>query len=229
MNTQTFAALVHEPLAQGRTLTRRERRSARKAIEQARLDDTRLATLRAWAFDHATEHRDLGCVVAWLRDVTKLLIPSSDTEEVTSRAYFSPGEECLHRITTLFEGARESADVCVFTITDDRITRAMIRAHERGVNVRVITDDEKSLDRGSDILTLERAGLPVAMDAAQDHMHHKFALFDDRLVLTGSYNWTRSAAARNQENLVVSDDPDLVESFADEFDRLWETFRRERS
>lgn len=226
MNVKEFSALAHESLTQERAPTRRERKQIKAALEQARPASHELATLRAWAFERAGEHGDLPCVVPWLRDIIKLLLPPEQVEEATSRAYFSPGEECLRRIVTLFDGARYSADVCVFTITDDRITRAMIAAHQRGVKLRVISDDEKSMDRGSDILTLERAGVPVAMDDAAEHMHHKFAVFDERVVLTGSYNWTRSAASRNQENLVVSDDPDLVDSFGDEFERLWETFSR---
>jgi phosphatidylserine/phosphatidylglycerophosphate/cardiolipin synthase-like enzyme len=52
-------------------------------------------------------------------------------------------------------------------------------------------------------------------------MHHKFALFDQRLLLTGSYNWTRAAAAENEENLIVSDEPKLIAAFTAEFEKLW--------
>ena len=52
-------------------------------------------------------------------------------------------------------------------------------------------------------------------------MHHKFALFDARLLLTGSYNWTRGAADSNEENIVVTPDAHLVRSFSTAFDDLW--------
>ena len=55
-------------------------------------------------------------------------------------------------------------------------------------------------------------------------MHHKFAVFDRKVLLTGSYNWTRSAASENQENLIVTEAPGLVRSFAAEFDKLWAAF-----
>ncbi len=55
-------------------------------------------------------------------------------------------------------------------------------------------------------------------------MHHKFALFDERLLATGSYNWTRSAADKNQENLLVTGDPRLVTPYAELFERLWVEF-----
>lgn len=62
--------------------------------------------------------------------------------------------------------------------------------------------------------------------ARRFHMHHKFAVFDERRMLTGSYNWTRGAARDNQENVVVSDDPRLMKAFGLEFARLWGKLRR---
>lgn len=89
--------------------------------------------------------------------------------------------------------------------------------------MRIITDDEKSFDRGSDVQRLREAGVPVRVDGSEHHMHHKFALFDRVDLLTGSYNWTRSAANFNQENVVVTRDPRLVSAFSSMFDDLWST------
>ena len=55
-------------------------------------------------------------------------------------------------------------------------------------------------------------------------MHHKFAVFDSRTLLFGSYNWTRSAAQDNEEDLVVVRERGLVSSFLAEFERLWERY-----
>lgn len=56
------------------------------------------------------------------------------------------------------------------------------------------------------------------------NLHHKFAVFDDDTLVTGSYNWTRGAAERNEENFLVSQDPRLVRIYADKFEDLWEAF-----
>ena len=88
--------------------------------------------------------------------------------------------------------------------------------------MRVITDNDKANDRGSDVYRLSRAGVRVRVDESEHHMHHKFAIIDGRTVITGSYNWTRSAAELNYENIVVSDEPRLVSAFARTFDALWE-------
>ena len=125
---------------------------------------------------------------------------------------------------TRLRACRRSADLCVFTITDDRITRALLDCHRRGLKLRLITDNDKAFDLGSDIERIAAAGVAVKVDRTPFHMHHKFAIFDGGAVLTGSYNWTVGAAKNNEENLVVSNDRRLLTAFTGEFDRLWKKF-----
>ena len=138
-----------------------------------------------------------------------------------SEAWFGPGPDCLRALLATWRGVRGQADVCVFTVTDDRITSAMLEAMRRGVRIRLITDDAKREDLGSDVERLRVAGAQVAVDGGPAHMHHKFAVFDGRLLLNGSFNWTRSASEANAENLVATDEPGLVRAFAGAFERLW--------
>jgi phosphatidylserine/phosphatidylglycerophosphate/cardiolipin synthase-like enzyme len=89
------------------------------------------------------------------------------------------------------------------------------------VAVRIVTDNEKAFDRGSDVPRLQAGGVPLKVDDTPYHMHHKFAVFDDEAVLTGSYIWTRSAADFNFENLLVTSETSLVKAYALEFERVW--------
>ncbi|PSR55112.1 endonuclease [Adhaeribacter arboris] len=143
-------------------------------------------------------------------------------EKVVQQVYFSPGTDCLNAILEQIETARTSLKICVFTISDDRITQAILQAHRSHVAVKIITDNEKLFDMGSDIKQLAQAGIPIRVDNTANHMHHKFAIVDNGLVLTGSYNWTRSAAKYNHENLVITSAKSIVTDFGYEFDRLWE-------
>jgi phosphatidylserine/phosphatidylglycerophosphate/cardiolipin synthase-like enzyme len=52
-------------------------------------------------------------------------------------------------------------------------------------------------------------------------MHHKFAIIDTRIVFTGSFNWTYTASKHNQENLLVTSNYEILNQYADEFERLW--------
>ena len=164
-------------------------------------------------------------VLSWAEAAIKVIAPlgpgGASPAEAVAEAYFSPGDACRGQIAHRFAFARRSADVCVFTITDDRISRAVADAHRRGVAVRIISDDDKANDLGSDIARLADAGVPVRVDRSPYHMHHKFALFDDERLITGSYNWTRGAAEDNEENLIDVGDPRLIAAFRRTFDELW--------
>jgi cardiolipin hydrolase len=219
--------IFHQTL-DDKKLSRGERKALTQILTDEQPDKDQLAVFRHEAFAVACEHmhdpRDRQ-VAEWLEDVWKLLLPPTDTMAV-AEARFSPGQDCVRRVISLLEHARSSVDVCVFTITDDRISDAIIQAHGRGVAIGVISDDMKAMDRGSDIERLRQAGIEVREDHSEHHMHHKFAVFDQRILLTGSFNWTRSATAYNQENIVVTSEPRLVRAFRDTFAELWEKFRQ---
>ncbi len=208
-------------------VSRGEKRVLSRTIEELAPDRHGLALLRSRAFDIARQELmgpEARQVLEWLEDVNKLLVPQpepDDGELLEGQAYFSPRDDVPSRIVRLMEAARRTLDICVFTITDDRVSNAIRDAAQRRVTVRIITDNDKSEDLGSDIDRLARLGIPVRVDRTEYHMHHKFALFDNQLLLTGSYNWTRSAARQNQENVIITRERRLIGTFAREFETLW--------
>ena len=121
----------------------------------------------------------------------------------------------------LIKNAKTSIDVCVFTISDDRIADALLIAHKSGIKLRIITDDDKASDRGSDVDRLASKGVKIKTDDSPSHMHHKYAIFDENILVNGSFNWTRSASMNNHENIVVTDDPECVVPFKEMFEKLW--------
>ena len=194
-----------------------------------RLDAGRVRFLRNRAFDIAREvmlatPAETLDVLRWLEQVVKTLDAASETSPVVSSAYFSPGDTCLRRLCDLMRGCKSTLDICVFTIADDRQTDAILECHARGIQVRVVSDNDKQHDSGSDIARLRDHGVAVRVDDGPYHMHHKFALFDGRLLANGSFNWTRSATHNNDENLVVTDDANLVRVFNLQFGKLWQQF-----
>jgi cardiolipin hydrolase len=228
MNTHAIDVLLRETFEDLR-LSRAEKRDLKTRFKDQGLDGEALAQVRARAFSIArTGLAEAGAdslmTLGWVEEVVKAV---SALERPTTRvsgiadAVFSPGDGPRIRIQSLLDSARERVDICVFTITDDRVSKAIGRAHQRGVAVRVITDDDKSEDLGSDIVKLARLGVPVRRDKTDAHMHHKFALFDAKTLLNGSYNWTRAAARENEENVLITDDSRLVGAFLREFEALW--------
>jgi cardiolipin hydrolase len=134
---------------------------------------------------------------------------------------FSPGEKCRELIIDLIVSANSTLDICVFTISDDLISNALLKAFQKGIEIRIITDNDKTSDLGSDVEKLYYQGIEVKTDITEYHMHHKFMIMDKKTVLTGSYNWTRNAAIYNQENIISLTDSEIAQRFQEEFNRLW--------
>jgi phosphatidylserine/phosphatidylglycerophosphate/cardiolipin synthase-like enzyme len=213
-------------------MSRNEKKALNAILEES--GENELARMRHQVFETARaalkDPRDAE-VLHWVEDLTKALSGTKEAAAVGSNvaeACFSPGESCRQQILTLLRRAVKKADICVFTITDNEISDQILRTHQRGVKVRVITDDDKSLDRGSDIERLGKKGVEICFDGTPFHMHHKYAIFDAQTLLTGSYNWTRSAATRNEENILVTDDRRFVGPYQNHFDGLWSKLRGSR-
>lgn len=229
-NEQTrVRGLLEATLEDGR-LSNEERASVEAVVEGLAHDRTALGFLRNEAFRlaRARVEADPTGVVAWLDRVDKLVdhaLKAPGGGGGGDEIAFSPGEACLRLLRGCLGGARRTVDVCVFTITDDRITATLLERAKRGVTVRVVTDDEKAWDPGSDIARLRDAGIAVRTDDSPAHMHHKFAVVDGRLLVNGSYNWTRGAV-ENHENVHATTDPKVVEAFAGHFGVLWDRLGR---
>lgn len=204
-------------------------RKERKALRADATVQDLSAADRAWL-----RQRVVGAVLAqattetdrdrleWLADAIRVLEPQDDkAPHPPSRAWFGPEDPMVESLLAFLQGARTSLDCCVFTITDDRVTAALLDAARRGVTVRIVSDNDKAWDLGSDIERLERRGVAVRVDRSPHHMHHKFAVADRARLLNGSYNWTRSADSKNRENLCVSYEPGLVAAFSRAFEALW--------
>ena len=226
MEKKKLLSILKQTLADFR-LSRGEKKTIKEFVQHYFSEEHELAVLRSEAFDIAREElisSDSKDVLEWLEEVIKVLVPQTKSTKVESRAVFSTEQDCVKSIQNLISFADKTIDICVFTITDDRISHELMDAAKRRVKVRIISDDEKAHDPGSDIFKLKSSGIPVRTDRDPNHMHHKFAIFDGRKLLNGSYNWTRSASHSNEENFVVTDDRGLIADFATQFERLWKQF-----
>lgn len=129
------------------------------------------------------------------------------------------------RILALLDGCQKELDVAMFAFTDNRLADAVIRCHQRGVQVRMVVDDVQAEGEGADAKRLALAGLAVRHDGRDGgHMHHKFAAIDRAMVLTGSFNWTVRASQKNREHIVVIHDKAVAFTFKQEFEKLWHEF-----
>ncbi len=209
-------------------LSKSEKKALKETINEQKPTKRELDWLRSKIFDLAKDKIngiENENILNWLEDANKLILPKLH-EETFSKVYFSPGNDCLNAITEQIGCATKSIDICVFTISDDRIYDKIKYAHSRGIKIRIISDDEKVYDKGSDIKRLADRGIPTKVDNSPHHMHHKFAVFDNETLLTGSFNWTRSATEHNQENILITNDKKAVSEYRKKFDQMWDMMQK---
>ncbi len=137
------------------------------------------------------------------------------------KVLFSPGTEIGETLRNLLRDAQSSVRICIFSITDNSLAREVLNCYKRGLKVEIITDDQKIFDRGSEIQDMRQEGVDIKIDHSKYHMHNKFGVIDNRIIFTGSFNWTYTASKHNQENLLVTTNAAFVQQFSDEFDKLW--------
>ncbi len=151
----------------------------------------------------------------------KKTVPAS---QALISAYFSPRGGCTDAIVNEIRKARKSIDIAIYSFTSKKIAKALIKAHKRGVKVRVIIDYGNGKSRYCVGPLLEKAGIEVRYKKGSGGglMHDKYAIYDGRSVSTGSFNWTSNAEKRNDENLVViENNRELAKVYEENFRKLW--------
>jgi phosphatidylserine/phosphatidylglycerophosphate/cardiolipin synthase-like enzyme len=138
---------------------------------------------------------------------------------------FTPADDVAGLIVGRIGQARESVRVQAYLFTDRRIANALLGARKRGVEVELVGDAAQRASGGLPHLkALARAGVRVYLNGAHAAAHDKIVIIDGdsaaAAVITGSYNFTRAAQARNAENVVVlSGNRALTDLFVENFAR----------
>ncbi len=127
-------------------------------------------------------------------------------------------------LASAIDAAQRSLDIAAFELNSQPIYEAILAAHQRGLAVRIVTDDRHGLDDDSntELRDLQAAGLPIVADNRSGLMHNKFTIVDERAVWTGSMNYTRNGAFRNNNNVLVLQSAQAVAAYQTEFDEMFE-------
>ena len=135
--------------------------------------------------------------------------------------YFSPNQGADDTVIGFIDRCEKTLDVAVYSITHDDIAAALIRAHQRGVRVRVLMDKTQAGNRYADDEKMLDAGIEVRRDTQAGMKHNKMVIGASKAVGTGSFNWTANASKRNAENFVILRLLYVGAIFEGEFERLW--------
>ncbi|XP_041473416.1 mitochondrial cardiolipin hydrolase-like [Lytechinus variegatus] len=140
------------------------------------------------------------------------------------RCWFSHDDNnSMYQFLSHIRSAETTLDVCVYVMTDAELANFVISMKGRGVLVRIITNQEAQNYTGTQVGKFRSRGIQVRTNINY-LMHHKFVVVDRKKVITGSFNWTSHATTANNENMIITDNPQIVDPYVKEFDRLWKMF-----
>ncbi len=130
------------------------------------------------------------------------------------------------KLIEYIDNAQESIHIAAFEFNLTPVAQALIAAKQRGVEVRFITDDEYGIEADEEeghgqFAMLEKAKIEVRDDGRSGLMHNKFCIFDGKIVWTGSTNITVNGNFRNNNNVIVIDNPDVAAVYERQFAEMW--------
>jgi phosphatidylserine/phosphatidylglycerophosphate/cardiolipin synthase-like enzyme len=127
--------------------------------------------------------------------------------------HFSPDGGCTEAVVNEIEAAKTGILVQAYSFTSAPIAKALVAAHKRGVEVKAILDKSQETEKYTEADFLLHAGIGVLIDSAHAIAHNKIIIVDDKVVITGSFNFTKSAEEHNAENLLVIRDANMAATY----------------
>lgn len=134
---------------------------------------------------------------------------------------FTPKGGCADKLITLIDQSKQSIHILMYTFTNSEITKALIRAKSKAVDIKVVLDEQQSTVQGSQFTALKTAGISVKIDKRGGLMHNKVAIIDQTTVISGSYNWSDAAENTNRENMIIMRNSNLASTYESNFQSIW--------
>jgi phosphatidylserine/phosphatidylglycerophosphate/cardiolipin synthase-like enzyme len=149
------------------------------------------------------------------------LRPEIVLDETPIRIYFSPEDGVAKYVLTELQKAKKSIRFMAFSFTADPIAQALIAQAKAGITVQGVFERQNATGTGAAFAELQSGGVDVLEDGNCYILHHKTIIIDDRIIITGSYNFTSSAERSNDESLIIITDPEVASLYRAEFERTY--------
>jgi len=149
--------------------------------------------------------------------------PQFSIDGTDVEVYFSPDDGVAEHIQEILDNAVESIYFMAFSFTTDEFGEAIRRQAKNGLQVAGVMEEQQVKSNiGTEYDIFKQAGLAVFVDGNPGQMHHKTMIVDGQIVITGSYNFSRSAEIRNDENVVIFHNELIADYYMQEFRRIYD-------
>ena len=136
--------------------------------------------------------------------------------------YFSPTDKIITKnVIPLVNSAKKYIYIPAFILTHDELATALIQAKKRGVDVKIIIDATNTFASRSKVKILRNATVPVKVENYAGKVHSKTIIIDDKYIIAGSMNFTKSGESKNDENALIIEDARLARYYRGFFEYLW--------
>ena len=156
------------------------------------------------------------------------LLQAGAVSSANIEVLYAPHDAPLDRIVTLYQQAKRYIYVSVYGLTYPRAVEALVAAKKRGVDVRMLTDQERTQEvkQHSALRTLRLAGIPIRVNQHEGLMHLKQVVIDDEINASGSMNHTTSGNSYNDERMDIITDGAISRKVRDQFLSMWNDHAR---
>ena len=140
-------------------------------------------------------------------------------KESTLALYFCPQHQCQKQVLQALSLAKYSVKILAFTFTDKEIAEQLLYLSRKNVSVEIIYEKTR-ITKYSTIHSFRDSNINILLDVNPYTMHEKMIIIDDRVVILGSYNPTKAATLKNDENILIIRDNELAQSALNEYYRV---------
>ena len=144
-----------------------------------------------------------------------LFISKGEAGEI--KVFFSPNGGCKQAVISEIRKATQTIDIAMYYLSSSQIAQALVKAQDNNVRVRVVLDQGQEIEHASKSTFLVKHGFQVRYHLGFGLMHNKFTIIDGRSLITGSFNWTLTAEEKNEENLLIISDNDVIKEYERRF------------
>lgn len=147
--------------------------------------------------------------------------PEVQIDGTRVECYFSPDDDVQDAIERTIRDSKTEVDVLAFSFTSEPIAKALAGRIREGVRVRAVFDKTQAGSRYAQDEFLRERGADVRMDGNQYAMHDKVLIIDGEAVVTGSYNFSKAAETKNDENVLIVHSQAIAAQYRREFERIY--------
>jgi len=133
---------------------------------------------------------------------------------------FSPEEHCDEKLIHLVQSAEHSIDIAIYDINLDQLAHQLL-VKSKTATIRILVDQRQSKEKKSAVSLLAKAGINIRYGHQRGIMHNKFTIVDNKIVETGSFNYTNHASIANNENQIYLASAKIVRRYHDRFEKIW--------